>query len=136
VKVRDYKDLDVWKKGIEIADLVYEITSTFPPEERYGLSSQMQRAAVRISSNIAEGFMRQHTREYIQFLHISLGSCAEIETQLEIARRREYVDESKRNELAEALNHESGMIVSMAGSLRRRNAAPTSHESRVTRHQR
>ncbi len=80
MKVRSYRELDVWKKGIEIVDLVYEITKKFPNEERYGLATQMQRAAVSIPSNIAEGFARQHTKEYQQFCYISLGSCAELET--------------------------------------------------------
>jgi four helix bundle protein len=67
------------------------MTSKFPKEERYGLTTQMQRAAVSIASNIAEGFARQHTKEYQQFCYIALGSCAELETQLIIAQRRNYV---------------------------------------------
>jgi four helix bundle protein len=85
MKIKSYKELDVWKKGIEIVDMVYTMTGTFPKEERYGLTTQMQRAAVSIASNIAEGFARQHTKEYQQFCYIALGSCAELETQLIIA---------------------------------------------------
>ena len=68
MKIKSYKELDVWKKGIEIVDVVYKMTGIFPKEERYGLATQMQRAAVSIASNIAEGFARQHTKEYQQFL--------------------------------------------------------------------
>ena len=72
MKIKSYKELDVWKKGIEIVDGVYKMTEKFPKEERYGLANQMQRAAVSIASNIAEGFARQHTKEYQQFCYIAL----------------------------------------------------------------
>ena len=84
--IKSYKDLDVWNKGIEIVDLVYDITAKFPKEEKYGLAAHMQKAAISIPSNIAEGHARQHTREYQQFCHIALGSCAELATQLTIAQ--------------------------------------------------
>ena len=71
--VNSYKDLDVWNKGIEIVDHVYEVTSQFPKEETYGLAAHMQKTAISVPSNIAEGHARQHTREYQQFCHIALG---------------------------------------------------------------
>jgi len=89
--VRSYKELKVWQKGIEVAKLVYAITDKFPKSETYGLASQMQRAAVSIPSNIAEGQARQHTKEFRQFLHTSLGSAAELDTQLIIAVELGYV---------------------------------------------
>ncbi|MBM3149956.1 MAG: four helix bundle protein, partial [Chloroflexi bacterium] len=73
--MQDYKDLKVWQMGIEIVDKIYSITDNFPKAELYALTSQMRRAAVSIPSNIAEGFARRHTKEYKQFLSISLGSC-------------------------------------------------------------
>ena len=91
MKVKDYKELKVWQKGIEIVDKIYSITDKFPKEELYGIVSQMRRAAISIPSNIAEGFVRHHTNEYKQFLYISLGSCAELDTQLIISNRRNYV---------------------------------------------
>lgn len=91
MKIKSYRELDVWKKGIEIVDLVYAVTSKFPKEERYGLGTHMQRTAVSIPSNIAEGFSRQQTKEYQQFCYIALGSCAELETQMIIANRRNYL---------------------------------------------
>jgi len=82
MKIKNYKELKIWQKGIEIAEKVYLITDDFPKSELYGLTSQMRKASVSISSNIAEGFVRQYSKEYKQFLYISLGSCAELETQL------------------------------------------------------
>lgn len=83
--VRSYRELKVWQKGIELVKMVYGMTQSFPKSEIYGLSSQMQRAAVSIASNIAEGQGRQHTGEFRQFLHVALGSAAELDTQLVVA---------------------------------------------------
>jgi four helix bundle protein len=83
--VRSYRELKVWQKGIELVKKVYIITHGFPRSELYGLASQMQRAAVSIPSNIAEGQGRQHTGEFRQFLHIAIGSAAELDTQLVVA---------------------------------------------------
>jgi len=118
MKIKSYKELDVWKKGIEIVDVVYKMTGIFPKEERYGLATQMQRAAVSIASNIAEGFARQHTKEYRQFCYIALGSCAELETQLIIAQRRNYVLSEAFSELEDYLDHESRMLMNLIKSLR------------------
>ena len=117
VKVKDYKDLKVWQKGIEIVDKVYAITASFPKDELYGLVNQMRRAAVSIPSYIVEGFVRQHNKEYKQFLYISLGSSAELDTQLIIAHRRNYIAKNKLEDLAEDINHESRMLVSLINRL-------------------
>ena len=87
MSIRSYKDLDVWNKGIEVVKEVYIITHEFPREEKYGLTNQVRRAAISIVSNIAEGKMRQYANEYIQFLYIALGSCAEVDTQITIEGR-------------------------------------------------
>ena len=118
MKIKSYKELDVWKKGIEIVDVVYKMTGIFPKEERYGFATQMQRAAVSIASNIAEGVARQHTKEYQQFCYIALGSCAELETQLIIAQRRNYVSSEAFSELEDYLDHESRMLMNLIKSLR------------------
>ena len=91
-KVKGFKDLDVWRLGIEIANSIYEITEKFPKKEIYGIASQMQRAAVSIPSNIAEGYGRHYTKEYIRFLRVAIGSCAELETQLVISQKRHLGD--------------------------------------------
>mgnify|MGYP000857337552 CR=1 FL=1 len=122
MKVQSYKELNVWKKGMEIVDQVYGLTETFPSKEQYGLASQMQRAAVSIPTNIAEGFARHHTKEFVQFLHIALGSCAELETHLMISERRGYVAAARSNELQGELEHESRMLMALIKSLRKRIA--------------
>jgi len=81
-KVKSYKDLLVWQKGITLAKKVYRLTQTFPDAEKFGLVSQMRRAAVSIPCNIAEGQARHTRKEFIQFLSHSEGSVAEVETQL------------------------------------------------------
>ncbi|MBI2041404.1 MAG: four helix bundle protein [Candidatus Nealsonbacteria bacterium] len=80
--LKSYKDLTVWQKSIGLVKKVYELTSGFPKDETYGLSNQMRRAAVSIPSNIAEGYLRKNRKEFLQFLRISYGSSAELETQL------------------------------------------------------
>ena len=118
MKVKSFKEMEVWKKGVEIVDLVYEIISRFPEKERYGLSAHIQRTAISIPSNIAEGFVRQHTKEYQQFCYIALGSRAELETQIIIAKRRSYLSEEEFIKLEEYLDHESRMLMNLIKSLR------------------
>src|SRR3989440_6968103 len=81
-KAQNYKDLVVWQKGIALAKAIYQLTSRFPSEEKFGLVAQMRRAAVSIPSNIAEGQARHTTGEFIQFISHAEGSTAELETQL------------------------------------------------------
>jgi four helix bundle protein len=84
----DYRDLVAWQKAMALAEAVYRETATLPLEERYGLTSQMRRAAVSIPSNIAEGQGRRSSDdEFVRFLAIALGSVCELETQLELAER-------------------------------------------------
>ena len=85
-----HKDLDIWKNSMSIVEEVYSITKAFPSDEKFGLISQMRRAAVSIPSNIAEGAARGGFKEYIHFLYISLGSLSELETQLILAQRIGY----------------------------------------------
>lgn len=82
-----YKDLIVWQRSVDLTTSIYELTAGFPLEERYGLASQMQRAAVSIPSNIAEGKLRGGQKEWVRFLRIAFGSGGELETQIEIAKR-------------------------------------------------
>jgi len=109
-KIRNFRDLDVWKLGKKLVVDVYKITQNLPKEETYGLISQMRRAAISIPSNIAEGFNRFHNREYRQFLYIAIGSCAELETQIEIAFELNYLDEASKSALLEIIDHESRML--------------------------
>ncbi len=116
-KITSFRDLDIWKLGKEIALQVYEITRGFPKEELYGLVMQMRRAAVSISSNIAEGFARFHNKEYRQFLYIALGSCAELETQLEISSELGYLDQATKSAVLEKLDHEARMVKNLIKKL-------------------
>lgn len=118
VKVKSYKDLKVWTKGLDIVDKIYTVTENFPSQERFGIISQMQRSSISISSNIAEGFMRQHSKEYVQFLYIALGSCAELETQLIISERRNYIKQEVAEDLHEMIDHESRMLTNLIKTLR------------------
>lgn len=90
--MKTHKDLDVWKRSIDLVEVVYRTTRRFPVDEKYLLTSQMRRAAISIPSNIAEGYARKNIRELIQSLYISLGSDSELETQSIIAQRLDYVD--------------------------------------------
>ena len=97
--LKSYRELRVWRMGIELVVLIYAATKTFPREEVYGLTSQLRRAAVSVPSNIAEGYARQHRKEYVQALAIAIGSIAEIDTQLEIARQLGYLDDERFEKL-------------------------------------
>jgi len=88
-----HKDLDAWKSSMELAVKVYELTDKFPKTEIFGLTNQMRRAAVSISSNIAEGAARQTNKEFTQFLYIALGSNSELETQLLLAKEIGYISD-------------------------------------------
>ena len=89
--MKNYKELEVWQRGVDLAVQVYQITRTFPAEEKFGLISQIQRAAISIPANIAEGWGRGSTKEYIQFLRIARASLMELETHLILASRLGYI---------------------------------------------
>jgi four helix bundle protein len=88
----DHKELDVWKKSMDLVASIYKLTQRFPDVEKYGLTSQMRRAAVSIPSNIAEGAARKGNKELLQFLYIAIGSLSELETQYLIAIRLAFVE--------------------------------------------
>ena len=89
--INSFRDLRVWQAAMDLVQQVYALTRDFPRHEVYGLTSQIQRSAVSVPSNIAEGHSREHLKEYIHHLSIAHGSLAELETQFEIARRLEYL---------------------------------------------
>lgn len=116
-KIKSFRDLDVWKKGLEIVKDVYRMTGAFPRQETYCLTSQMRRAAISVPSNISEGFNRFQNREYKRFLYVALGSCAEMETQLEIASELGYVNVKQKQELLDKIDHESRMLTNLIKKL-------------------
>lgn len=89
--IKCYKDLEIWQQGMQVTVQIYTITKEFPTEEKFGLVSQMRRCAVSIPSNIAEGSARTTYREFIRFIDIALGSLSELETQLILAKRLQYI---------------------------------------------
>ena len=104
-KIQNFKDLRIWQEGIKLVKDIYLLTKSFPKDEMYGLSSQMRRCAVSIPSNIAEGFRRYYNKEYKQFLYITLGSCAELETQVMISHELEYIKEEIKEEITEKIQY-------------------------------
>jgi len=116
-KINHFQELQIWRKGIELVKNIYSSTNNFPTSEIYGLVSQMRRSAVSIPSNIAEGFKRLHNNEFRQFLYITLGSCAELETQLVIANELKYINDKTREDNIEKINHISRMIYNLIKKL-------------------
>ena len=103
-KIKSFRDLRVWQVGMKLVEQIYVLTQAFPKHEMYGLASQMQRAAVSIPSNIAEGHTREHLKEYLQHLSIARSSLAELETQLEIATRLSYCRSEHTQPLLEQMD--------------------------------
>src|SRR3954468_5542287 len=118
-KPQNYKDLVVWQKGIALAKAIYQLTSRFPSEEKFGLVSQMRRAAVSIPSNVAEGQARHTTGEFIQFISHAEGSTAELDTQLVVAVDLAFCDRESALPVYEALDE----IRRMLNALRRKLAS-------------
>ncbi|RJQ19724.1 MAG: four helix bundle protein [Nitrospiraceae bacterium] len=104
-KVKSYKDLIVYQKAYKLTLMLYNITKNFPDTERYGLTSQVKRCCVSIPSNIAEGY-RRGNREYVQFLKIAYGSCAELETQLSLSKDLGFVSDKEKFEHVYSLQEE------------------------------
>ncbi len=116
-KIKSFKDLRIWQKGIEVVADSYQLTKNFPKEELYGLTSQIRRSSVSIPSNIAEGFKRYHNKEYKQFLFIALGSLAELETQLIIAEKLNFVNLQDLQNVSSKIEYLSKMISSLMKKL-------------------
>ncbi len=116
--IETYKELIVWQKGIILVTKIYAFTASFPKEEMYSLSSQMRRAAVSIPSNIAEGRSRSSRKDFVQFLRISHGSLAELETQLIVSEELKYGNGMLRKEIFVLINEEKKMLISMISKLK------------------
>jgi len=117
-RVSSFKDLEIWQRSIGLVEEIYRITKSFPQEETYGLSSQLRRAAISIPSNIAEGFARASEKEYKQFLYVSLGSCAEVSTQITIADRLGYLKQEKADVLSDEVEQISKMTMGLIKKLK------------------
>ena len=119
MQIQSYRDLDAWQLGMEFVVRVYRVTRTFPREELYGLTSQLRRSAVAIPSDISEGH-QQGTKAYLHFVVMALGSLAEAETQLELARRLRFGDESEMAALADFTGHVRRVVYGLRRSLAQR----------------
>ncbi len=108
--MKNFKELKIWQKGMDIAIACFQATDSFPSSEKYSITSQINRAGVSIPSNIAEGSSRSSEKDYSRFIEISLGSSFELETQLLIAQRLKFGDEEKLTFLIAAVSEEQKML--------------------------
>lgn len=108
-----HKKLDVWNKSLTLVPDIYKITQSFPREEQFGLSSQLRRASVSVISNIAEGFARSSELETRRFLEIARSSLVELDTQIEIALKLNYINENEIIDLTESSNHIFAMLTKL-----------------------
>ena len=104
--MKSFRELRVWQQAIDLVEKIYLLTQNFPKQETYGLVSQLRRAVISVPSNIAEGHTREHIKEYLHHLSMAQASLAEVETQLEIGVRLEYIS---RNQLSKVLDEISGL---------------------------
>ena len=116
--MKTHKDLIVWQKSICLVTEVYQITKGFPKEEMYGIVNQLRRAAISVPSNIAEGAARFSKKEFCQFLYISLGSAAELETQFIISRNLDYLGQEIYDRLLEQLSEVRKTLLGLIQSLK------------------
>lgn len=111
--MKSHKDLDVWKRSVELVTSIYTITKNYPQNEVYGLTNQIRRAAVSIPSNIAEGAARKNPKEFIQFLYIALGSLSELETQIIISYNLSYLQQIQFNLMEKELSEIRRMLLGL-----------------------
>jgi four helix bundle protein len=116
--MRDFRKSSIWKDSIEVVKLIYNNSFSFPPDELYGLKSQIQRAVVSIPSNIAEGAARKSEKEFSRFLEIALGSAFEVETQLIIAKELDYISTDDFYSILSILNKNQKQINSFISKLK------------------
>ncbi|HEX5743404.1 MAG TPA: four helix bundle protein [Flavobacteriaceae bacterium] len=108
--IKTYKDLLVWQKGIEIVKEIYILCNDLPKDEVYGLQSQMKRSSISIPSNIAEGYGRNYTKSYVQFLKIARGSLLELETQVIISKELALITQDKYDNIINLITEENKML--------------------------
>jgi four helix bundle protein len=126
--MNNFKSLKLYHKALDLADRIYGITATFPRSEVFGLSAQMQRAAVSVGSNIAEGAARNSKQEFYHFLGITNGSAAELHFQLDLASRRNMISDTERQEVQELLSE----IMKMSSSLQKTLSSEMRNVNRST----
>lgn len=122
--LRNYKDLQVWQKAYQLCLEVYKATGEFPKHEVYGITAQLRRAAVSISSNISEGYGRKTTKEYIQFLYIGYGSLCELETQILLSADLGYIEAERLKKLQDQISEVERMLKALINSLEKKPSNP------------
>ncbi len=122
--LKNYKELNVWQKAYQLCLEIYKVTKGFPKEERYGLISQIRRAAVSVSSNIAEGYGRKTTQEYIQALYIAYGSNCELETQILLSSDLGYIKTESLDGLLKGIGDVERMLKGLIKSLESKRLNP------------
>ena len=116
--MRNFRNYEVWKDGVEFSAQVYQLTEQFPKKEMYALCDQLQRASVSIPSNVAEGCSRKSQNEFAHFLEISLGSSYEIETQMEIAHILKYVTDNQYENTLEKVQSIEKKLTNLINTIR------------------
>ena len=122
--LKNYRELKVWQKAYKLCVDIYKITKSFPKEERYGLTSQIRRAAVSVPSNIAEGYGRKTTPEYIQSLYIAYGSHCELETQIMLSKDLGYIKPDDFRTLQQDIEEVERMLKALIKSLQNKHLNP------------
>ena len=115
---RNHRNLRAWQQAVDLVCVIYRFTESFPDSERFGLSSQMRRAAVSVPANIAEGFARSGTKELIHFLSIASGSLSELDTLAEVAVKLGYVSDAGK--IQQEIDDVGGLVMGLSASLKRR----------------
>jgi four helix bundle protein len=115
----NYRDLEVWQAAIDLVETIYKLTKEFPRDERFGFTSQIQRAAVSIPSNIAEGYGRSHRGDYLRHLSVAKGSLAELETQLVVAVRLSFISREQAESAWKLSQRIGGMLFKLISSLKK-----------------
>lgn len=131
--MRNFRELTVWQKGFDVTKKIYELVVSLPAEEKYGLRSQLTRAAISIPSNIAEGASRSSDQEFRHFLEISLGSCFEIETQLLLVVEQNWLEKEKIEIIITDLNELQKMLGSFIYKLKSRGPRPNTQDPRPSK---
>ena len=122
--LKNFKELNVWRKSYDLCLVIYKVTKKYPKEEIYGLVSQLRRVAVSIPSNIAEGYGRKTTSDYLRFLYIAYGSVSELETQIMISGDLDYIKEGVLTEIRDNITEVERMLKGLINSLEKKHSNP------------
>lgn len=117
--IQTYRDLEVWQRSVDVVTAIYQLSRSFPADERFGLTNQLRRAAISVPSNIAEGYGRGYQADYLRFLSIARGSLMEVETQLHIALRLKFVDDDQFAPVWDMVQETGRLLHGLIRSLRR-----------------